>query len=536
MPAERHIFVVASAALDEAHASAHLLGSGPVTWALLRVDERDACVRCLSTIPAFLEHHYGTGTATDSRGSGAKEIVHAFHNLHDLSIAVTTAYASQDWSCIRPVAGCPSCAGRERAFVPPSLRETGSCDEPGCSEADEHDRAADAARFLSRTRWAFGFASIVGNPTTARRSRGAFVAVAPVRDAFDPEECETAIGKGTTGAEATASCLGIALERYVLAGSSPAIVTATALELERAVDVEHRFDLAGAGARPGVPFSSAVELEWIPAVDVLEGRHVHIPAALALHTRAPQGTSAIGAGSDDGVACRASAAEAVHRGLREVVERDAFRYYVRTDARPTGLGWALVPEDVRIAMAEIDGRFSVTLLDNPFDAPVVAVTVVCGSSHHARSAFGTAFGSTLAASVRDAFVECVSRLYAFDARIATDPRRTDMRDLWVTGATVESLPGLFPDMDSGVEVGADELGLHEVHTFRQLLLDAEAQNLSVYDVPLVDDGGIAVHKVLLSGITISESASSSPADRLTGFAMLLGHPAPQLRYDGPLAF
>nr|WP_228512764.1 YcaO-like family protein [Clavibacter sp. VKM Ac-2872] len=342
-------------------------------------------------------------------------------------------------------------------------------------------------------------------------------------------------GKGATDAEALASCLGAALERYTLGqGTHPLVVEASALELEGAVDVERVFGLAHVDAPLGMPHSMALSREWMPAVDILEGRSVYVPAALAIHRHDPRRASQIAPSDAGGAACRASAVEAFHLGLREVVERDAFQYYARTEALPTPLGWALVPEDVRDAMSAVDARFSVTLLDNPFDAPVVTVAMVCGASHRARASFGSAFASTLSASVRDAFLECMSMLHSLDARVAIAPRDTDMRNLWFTGSAVDALPGLFPDMHDGPEVGVADLGLHERHELRQLLIDAEAQGMSVFDIPLVEERGIAVHKVVMSGTALEETTCSSPSRRLQRFAMFLGHPAPRLRYGGPL--
>ncbi|PPF91343.1 hypothetical protein C5C03_00540 [Clavibacter michiganensis] len=535
-PAERQIFVVASGGVDEAHASMHLLGTGHVTWALLRTDERDACMRCLSTIPAFLDHHYGTGSVSGSRETGAPELVRAFHNLHDLSLAVTTAYASQDWSCVRPVAGCANCSTRVRSFSPPPLLVTEEGDARAVGPNDDDEScSAQAADFVMRHRWAFGFASIAGNPIAVRRSRGVSLAIAPVRSDFDPERCHVASGKGATEIEALASCLGAAIERHALTREgNPAIVLASAMELERTVDIDRKFDLTGGDAPLAEPYSSAIPVDWIPALDVLEGTVVYLPAALALHPYRSAGASVVAATTADGASCRPSALEALHRGLREVVERDAFRYYVRTDALPTPLGAALIPPDVREAMAEVDGRFSVTLLDNPFDAPVVSVTVVTGKTHLSRASCGSAFGSTLASSVREAFIECMALLYALDHRIAASRSETDMRNLWFTGAAVDALPGLFPDVGVGVQATVEDLGLHEVHTLRQLLLDAEAQGMSIYDIPLVDEPGIAVHKVVVSGTSVAETTCRTPSRRLTSFAMLLGHPVPRLRYGGPV--
>lgn len=536
--ASEHRFQNAGAG-DPVGAGVVRLGNAGHTWVLVRDDRRDGCERCLAPVATFIDHFYSGDADAIFSDTDATHLLTRFHVIHDLSIAVTNAYGAQNWSCAVAASDCLDCAGAHISITPPALCDVASDLEDASVRSMDTggERSRSAESFVNRNRWAFGFASVVGNPVHVSESSSVALVNAPIRTSVDIHRCEIAGGKGTSLDQALASCLGEALERYALATADRrGVVCGTRGEIAGAIDVATTFGFPVLDAHPSItPLADGVALEWMGANNINTGSSVRIPANFALCPYVSSTHATIVAGSTNGAACGATSEDAKLQGLREIVERDAFWYYARTGADPIHIDPTSLDPHIIEAMADYDGTFSVTLLPNPFKAPVANVAFVARSGFQAEAARGSGHASTIDAAVRRAFAECIQMLYSLDSGIEVEAVQTDMRSLWFRGQASQAMPNFFTDAATAQQSLDDARELFAAkQTAKALVESAAHQGLSVFEIPLVSEGGFAVTKVVMSGASVADATYFASSERVADFASLMAHPIPEIQYRDSL--
>ena len=154
-------------------------------------------------------------------------------------------------------------------------------------------------------------------------------------------------GSGMSRERAIGAAVGEAIERYSAAYvPRDRLVAATAAELgPRAADpssfglfAESQYARAG---YPYSPFTDATRVSWVDGVDLATGEAAWIPAELVfLADVDPVEGTRIGYATSSGLACGASAGEALERALLELLERDAFMIAWWRRLSPPHLDWS----------------------------------------------------------------------------------------------------------------------------------------------------------------------------------------------------
>lgn len=246
-------------------------------------------------------------------------------------------------------------------------------------------------------------------------------------------------GAGMSREQAVGAAVGEAIERYS-ASFIPheRLVVATAAELGPLAPDPAGFGLFAESqyASPGFAykrFTRETPLPWIDALDVTTGERTWIPADLVfLQDVGPPDRARIGYATSNGLACAATADDALERALLELLERDAFMIAWLRRLSPPRLEWSAHPW-----MEAVDRRYfrptgleyAALDLSSLHDVPIVAGVVhgVTGSSA-AGSGAALGVGAAAAPRIEDAWLRALAE--AFASRTACrklrllDPGRT----------------------------------------------------------------------------------------------------------------
>ena len=224
-------------------------------------------------------------------------------------------------------------------------------------------------------------------------------------------------GSGMSRAYAVGAAVGEAVERYS-ASFVPRerLVHATAAELgSRAADPSS-FSLFAQSqySRPGFRYSrftKETRLPWIDGIDLETGESAWIPAELVfLADLGPVAGTRVGYATSSGLACSASADEALERALLELLERDAFMIAWWQRRSPPHLDWRSHPW-----MQAIDRRYfrptaltyAALDLSSVHGLPIVAAVVRAPGS---GAALGV--GAAANASVEQAWWRALAEAFA----------------------------------------------------------------------------------------------------------------------------
>lgn len=165
-------------------------------------------------------------------------------------------------------------------------------------------------------------------------------------------------GAGVTRAEAATAAVGEAIERYS-ASFVPheRLVVTTARELGAAAVAPERFALFSQRQyeTPGFPFRTFevdTQVAWVEGRSLPDGERAWLPAELVFLGDAGLVQKPIGYATSSGMACGETPADAVERGLCELLERDAFMIVWAARLSLPLLEWAGVPP-----FEELDRRF-----------------------------------------------------------------------------------------------------------------------------------------------------------------------------------
>jgi ribosomal protein S12 methylthiotransferase accessory factor len=310
-------------------------------------------------------------------------------------------------------------------------------------------------------------------------------------------------GAGLSRREAAAAALGEALERYA-AGEVPyeRLVVASARELGRAAVSPERFALFSDRqlAEAGFPFrrfTHETRVPWVEGYALPGGAPAWLPAELVFigDTAAP-GCSRIGYATSSGAACSPDVAEALVRGLCELLERDAFMIVWANRLSLPLVDWAADERIValdRTLFAPVGLRYRAVDLSAFHRLPSVLGVVRAPSG--CAGALGVGAGT--APTVERAWWKALSE--AFAARSA--------------GAKLGLLRSGPPDA-AAVTSFEDHIRYYAELRSGPDFLDAAGESTSVRDVPLLE-GGSASDQVPALCARVEAAGSSAYAVDVT---------------------
>lgn len=193
-------------------------------------------------------------------------------------------------------------------------------------------------------------------------------------------------GCGLRLGDAFTSCMGEAAERLsALASGNEPVASSTPDAREAAL-----FEL------------DDLEIDWLPARDLIHERGARVPARRALVSHQREG----GVGST-GCAAGTNSADAIMRGLLELIERDAAALWWEGGARPRAVALqdAAGAAEMLVRLRQGHAERPTRLLDITADLRVP----VCAAISHDRDgrglACGLSAGTTLAVAARSAVLE-----------------------------------------------------------------------------------------------------------------------------------
>jgi thioglycine synthase len=292
---------------------------------------------------------------------------------------------------------------------------------------------------LAPHRQAFGVARL--GRTTRLDDLGIETATAIRRDPIGIS-VSVSSGKGLTQADADASALGEALERYCAEprASSPPILTA------RAADLPHPpIDLPSLALGHWVS-DDLLEgaLDWCAGVRVHDSAPVYVPAELVFFPYAPRThRQLLVAPTTTGLAAGASRLDAILHGAFECIERDAYSRalaFVEShhgDEIP-GVADTAPPLTVRERIAHLRARgFRVFLRNLTHDIGVPTVLAVIDDGELAH--FGCASHSRSAVAIEAAFFEAAqSRVADLQGAREDLPPRVGRPHAWFTSEPIDT--------------------------------------------------------------------------------------------------
>lgn len=348
------------------------------------------------------------------------------------------------------------------------------------------------------------------------------------------DSIQVAGGKGNTEEQAYASCLGELIERYYLTGvyAEPNVVCTvhdlsgakTNFVPPAAFGLLRDPKLARYGLDTRIGWTKAIELTNCDKEVFIPSDLVYSPPIIA------EGAAAIYYGSTNGTACGASLFDATLQALLELVERDAFWYYMRRRFRPIRINEVDLPERVlELTKQNRHLNFIFTLLRTPFEVPVIQV--VSTDSDTGIQARGTGAHFSLHDAIDRAFNECcqmhTSLLTAQDVHESSE----HMRQLWYTGQADDVFPNIFNPQIGHYDISSF-VPVFDSDPITFLLDKFTIQGMGVYLKVLHRDSDCCVVKCIANGVHIVDSDSLAGVDRLSFYSTLLDEKPKGNDYSG----
>jgi hypothetical protein len=516
-------------------------------------DWSSGCPDCLVGKYRAIPHFYPElgGPPLDMMHSAT--LVLALWVAHNVNIAITDAYAPQNWSVITPAPECSRCGHLARTIdaMPGILRPTG--DGVGQSMIDSTmriggpttggQRALSPSEFVANCRPFVGFASALGNPIPVPSgSPSQHLTNSPILIGGEQLAHEVAGGKGDTFEQSVASCVGEGLERYFLSGvyRNPGTVETYASLVRRGLEAidpvaDIGFPLVKTQAADYTP---DLPIEWTVATDLATSAESLIPANLVYCPYVPaRGASTIVTGSTNGTAAGATIRDATNQAMLDVIERDAFWYYARTGKSPVAVERDDLPNGIAIEMDESELSFRTMLLLNPFGIPVAQV-VTSSSGRPSRTARGTGAGLTAEHAIRRAYAECIQMYASLSTGIDVAANDNDMRYLWHSGLSQDIWPNFFapsPESESALLSIVPLVEFATIDEARAHILEVSVgHGIRWYVTSIMTTEHFAIAKVLNTRVSVIDASYFTNNARLRDFARSMGHPEGPVVYDGPL--
>lgn len=240
---------------------------------------------------------------------------------------------------------------------------------------------------------------------------------------------------------------------------------------------------------------------------------------------------AVTTSSTNGAATGSDFNEAAILGITELVERDAFWFYCRTDAKPFWVPPDFIPSAmVEDASLNEKGEFFFQLLKSPFNIHVVQAVFrrkhdLEGKSKTAR---GTGASYSLGKAVYRAFSECIQIISSLDTGESIDESDFDMRRAWYVGESTCLFPSFFTRSLSALPDGSYEDFKHP--SLADLSSQAKAQDIRFYLYKLFEAENVCVVKALCNEINSLDSEFYCHSRRLERYSRLTGVKFNEIKY------
>jgi ribosomal protein S12 methylthiotransferase accessory factor YcaO len=508
-------------------------------------DNSTYCPACLRDKLSIYEGYVGSPLDAIILNDHDFLIPFIMDRLHGFPIATGFHHTNQNWSVLTPLPGCDVCTSGEKKKSLSSILSTASnANIIGFVSSSKNnpmsidDDLADG--FVTKNRWAIGFGSIIGNIVVEDDMD--FPATYAC-NFCDKTNVQIASGKGTSLSKALAGCLGEGIERYFLDGSfseyGQIIESSNTIGFFPKTSLHKNFGFPYKD--PAYPSSNlATEtdpIEWSFCEELTSSSISKlIPSNFVFCPyRAKPGANYISMSSTNGAATGRDLLHATRSALLECVERDAFAYYSRTDAKPVGI----IQSDWPLQISNFYDRnqylkFAVTLLPSPFHGVTVAQVTMRNSLGEAPiSVRGTGAAFSEVDAVIRAASECVQMLHSL-RDTGDDPRATDdMRDVWRSGKACEVWPEYFYPTNNrnllpfqNQQSTADEID--------SIIAAAKEQNISIFRHIIYTSENFSVVKCVFTSNCVADAFYFENNKRFDQFSSLMGEKCREVVYRGPL--
>jgi len=172
---------------------------------------------------------------------------------------------------------------------------------------------------------------------------------------------------------------------------------------------------------------TADDLSWVAGVDLQSGVTTHIPAQLVYLSYPPAAEPFIRNPISTGLAAGSTRAMAIHNGLAECIERDAFICYYLTETELPVIDLDTAPPRVRRLSDRVTRHgLALTMLDATTDLGMpVAIAVLVDRAHRPAVTVAAAAGTDATAVLEDALAEVVQTRLSTVHRLSSTTRSPD---------------------------------------------------------------------------------------------------------------
>lgn len=462
-------------------------------------------------------------------------LVSVFSIVHRIPFSYTENFLDQPWSVVFYLPGCHECTDNIKFTWNDALRKSIDTDKDKNEKNSDNTsgvRSLSPIKFIENNRYAIGYNAILANPGQ-QNLMGVFLTNSFIFTGKKLSELETAGGKGYTSEQSLASWLGEGLERYYLNIQSLHGDKYLSINMEDKEKVIEEFRL------PAILPGSLKEINpytnkwaYTEVKEILTEKITLAPRSLVF---CPDfGSSefiAATTSSTNGAASGSNTEEATIQGILELVERDAFWFYCRTDAEPFAIPYEFIPETIKETISsQTNGVFYFQLLKSPFDIHVVQSTYLrkvpdIGKSITAR---GTGASHILEKAIFRSFAECVQLLDSLDTGEEIQKNDFDMRNIWYSGESVKVFERFFKH--SLPKLVLDCYKDFPEPSIASLLTQANAQGMNFYYYPLYVSNNVSVVKSLSNEINSLDSEFYKQSDRISRFSEQTGVPFKEIKY------
>jgi len=470
-----------------------------------------------------------------------------FDLYHQLPIVSANFFSEQSWSLFAPAAQCPHCRSVKRSavdfrklYAPLSRIGKKRLSRQAANNGNSGLRCVSPEEFVSLNRAYIGFGSIIGNMIRIEEETLATLTGAPIFINAGEDYPEMAGGKGLSLEQSMASCLGEGLERYFLAQpfNNDSLIAAKEDLGNRACSPIAEFGFPAVDSHPSItPYTDKTVIEWVTAYEMTEGKEKLIPANMIYCPYVKiAGAACISRGSTNGVASGLNLEDATRQALLELIERDAFSFYARTQKPVLKISDAHIPPRILEYIKERAdwADFGVTLLPSPFKMVyVVQVVMISRRSGTTETARGTGATLSLTASIERAFSECLQMFSSLSSTREEPAAELDMRHLWCSGEARNIFPNFFmpaEEMDYPPTVPQ----YADTEDLKLIIEAAKEQKLAIYQYNLCDSPSFCVARMLMTNLSGLDSAYYSGNTRFKQFAELMGIDQYHISYTGSL--
>ncbi|MBF0809234.1 hypothetical protein E4U03_11540 [Rothia nasimurium] len=500
------------------------------------IEFESPCIFCAETKISLIDKIY---TEVDKckieKFSRYATLVSVFSLKHRIPFSYTENFSEQPWSVVFPLPGCPHCS-KKKKFTWKDAREKSILEvinKKTTSDNTSGIRHLSPVSFIKNNRYAIGYSSILANPGQ-ENNRGIFLTNSFIYTGESIEKLETAGGKGYSSEQSLASWLGEGLERYYLDLRCSNDTFPKDLKEKQKNNIINNFKL------PAIMPGSLEEInpyktQW-PYAEVkslFSNKTELAPRSLIFcPDEVPENYISATTSSTNGAASGSNIQEAIIQGILELIERDSFWFYCRTDATPFAIPNEFIPNQINnLISLEKEGKFFIQLLKSPFNIHVVQTTYMRNNAktNESHTARGTGASHSLEKAIYRSFSECIQILDSLDTGESIDLDDFDMRRLWHSGESIKKFKNFFtdslPTLDNKNYLDFTEPSLGN------LFLDSYKQGIKFFYYILHSDENISIVKSLGNEINSLDSEFYKNSNRLYDFSLLINNPFREIIYN-----